>query len=114
MKKLSVVLLLIAIVTSGCFHLHTYSSGKLKQVSMSQGSGSKKFTVEKKWINMFVGGLVGNEVDVDELIVKEIGPGKTISNVKVDTKMSFLNGLVSFFTFNIYTPFSMEITGTYK
>ena len=75
---------------------------------------SKTFEVKKGWINMWLWGLVGKDIAVDELIAKEIGDGNRVQNVKIDTQMSFLNGLVDFVTLGIYSPQSIKITGDYQ
>jgi hypothetical protein len=60
-------------------------------------------TIEKKWASGWIFGLV---------------PPKTVETAakcpsgvsKVETRLSFLNGLVSLLTFSIYTPMEIRVT----
>lgn len=59
--------------------------------------------IEEEWAHSFVFGLVPPE---------EIEASDECSNgvAKVETQISFLNGLVSGLTFNLYTPMTIKVT----
>jgi len=85
-------LVFASIVVSGCFH---------QQVVTGKDPGST--VIENKWATSLVYGLV------PPLIVEtaEECPNGVAS---VETKISFLNGLVGGLTLNIYTPMTVKVT----
>lgn len=95
MKRLVSLLLIpvFALALSGCFHAEV-TTGK-------QPSGQ---TIEKPWATGFVFGLAmpGAKIDAAQQCPNGVA--------KVDTKQSFLNGLVAGFTFNLYSPMSVTVT----
>lgn len=117
--KYKVGLIMIAfLLVTGCYHFHHKAGSAENVISMHDAKleqkTAKTFEVKKDWVGMWVYGLVGKDVPVDKWIAEEIGEGKTVTNVAIDTKMSFLNGLVHMLTIGIYTPQSVKITGEYK
>ncbi len=59
--------------------------------------------IEEEWAHSFVFGLVPpNEVEASSECPNGVA--------KVETQISFLNGLVSGLTFNLYTPMSIKVT----
>jgi hypothetical protein len=84
--------LAVLLSSVGCFHASV-------ETGMKPGSD----TIEKDWAASFVFGLVPPET-VESQSKCPVGVSK------VETRHSFLNALVSFFTLQIYTP--MEITVT--
>ena len=84
--------LLAALLLAGCYHVTVLTS-----------AAPPGKHVNKEWQNSFVSGLVPPQ----ELNVKDECPqGVT----KVETERSFLNSLVSFLTWSIYTPMHTEVT----
>lgn len=59
-------------------------------------------TVEKSFAPGFIFGLVGPTVDVSDQCTNGVA--------KVQTKLSFVNMLVSNITFGLYTPMNIEVT----
>ncbi len=118
-----VMLVAVALMMSGCYHFHHSAGLSQKNVAMSPVNGKsngkrnavpKAFKVEKKWVPMWVWGLKGKDIPVDDWIAKEIGPNKEVTNVSIDTKASFLNGLLHTVTLGIYCPQTVTIAGEYK
>lgn len=106
---------MVILFCSSCYHFHHTAGDAQRSISMTRTSGgTKAFTVQKGWVSMWLWGLVGKDVPTDQWIAEEIGKDKKISNLKIDTKMSFLNGLVNIVTFGIYAPQSVKLTGEYQ
>lgn len=84
--------LLLATVLGGCYH-----------ATIDTGVKPSTTTIEKKWASGWIFGLV---------------PPKTVETAsqcpsgvsKVETQLSFLNGLVSLLTLSIYTPMDIRVT----
>lgn len=91
MKKL--VLLGSVLVLSGCFH-----------ASIETGAAPSATVIEKPWAPSFVYGLVPPST----VETQEKCGAKGVS--KVETRISFLNGLVSGLTFSLFTPMSIKVT----
>jgi hypothetical protein len=85
-------LLLAAVLLGGCYH-----------VTVVTASPPTATTVNKEWQNSFVYGLV----PPPELNVKEQCPQGV---AKVETERSFINGLVTWLTWDIYTPMHVQVT----
>ena len=115
-NKMVGLLVLGALFVQGCLHLSYSAKGGMEKVVAMHGVNDqgKEFKVQKDWVSMWIYGLVGKEVPVDEWIAQEIGKDRTAFNVKIESQMSFLNGLVNMITFGIYSPQSIKITGEYK
>lgn len=89
----SIVVLLTALVASGCYH-----------VNVSTGIAPGGTQVQEKWAPSWIVGLVSPD-PVDARA--QCGNSGV---ARVESRISFLNGLVSVLTANIFTP--MEITVT--
>lgn len=113
MKTILIISCLAALAGNGCYHFHHSAGATQQSVDMQPERATNQFTIKKNWVNMWAWGLVGKDIQVDELIAKEIGTDKAVTNLRIDTKMSFLNGLVNLLTLGIYTPQSLEINGEY-
>ncbi|HSH75187.1 MAG TPA: Bor family protein [Longimicrobiales bacterium] len=91
--KRTVLLLIVATMASACYHA---------TVNTGVAPGSRQ--IEQPWAKAFVFGLVPPD-PMDAMA--ECGSQGV---ARVETQISFLNGLVSMLTFSIFTP--MEITVT--
>ena len=85
-------LILGALLLTGCYH-----------VTVISGTSPSPTVVDKPWQNSFVYGLV----PPPELNVKEQCPNGV---QKVETELSFVNGLVGALTWSLYTPIHARIT----
>jgi len=92
MRTKSLVLVLGVLSLTGCYHITVVS-----------GTSPAPTVVDKPWQNSFVYGLV----PPPELNVKEQCPNGV---QKVETEMSFVNGLVGALTWSLYTPIHAKIT----
>src|SRR5687768_4299844 len=91
--RLTAAALLCAALTSACY-----------RVTVTTGAAPAATVVDKPWANGFVFGLVPPPpVDVAQEC-----PGGNVS--KVVTQQSFLNGLATAVTWNIYTPMQITVT----
>ena len=87
------VAVMLAAVTTGCFH-----------ASVTTGLRPSGETVEDKWTDSFISGLVPpNTVAAGSIC----GEGRIAC---VDTRVSFLNQFVSFLTLGIYSPMEIVVT----
>lgn len=91
MKKL--LLFGSVLVLSGCFH-----------ASIETGAAPSAMVIEKPWAPAFVYGLVPPPTVQTQA---QCG-AKGVS--KVETRISFLNGLVSGLTFSLFTPMHIKVT----
>ena len=87
-----VLLLALAFIFSSCYHA---------QITTDKAPSSQ--VIEKPWANSFIFGLVPPKV-------VETASECPDGLAKVETKQSFLNGLVSGLTFSIYTPMHIKVT----
>ena len=77
---------------AGCYH-----------VTVTTGAPESPTVVDRPWQNSFVYGLVPPpEINVAESCPQGVA--------KVETELSFLNGLVGAVTWSIYTPMHARIT----
>jgi hypothetical protein len=116
-KKVFVVFALVALLgLSGCYHMHHTVGSAQKSVTMHDANliNSKNFEIKKAWVSMWLWGLVGKDINVDQIISREIGDKKQISKLTIDSQMSFLNGLVNMITVGIYSPMEVTLKGEYK
>lgn len=91
-RHCSVFLLGLVAVLSGCYH-----------ATIETGAKPSTATVEKKWASGWVFGLVPPKT-----LETQAKCGTGVS--KVETRLSFLNMLVSALTLNIYTPMDIRVT----
>lgn len=89
----TVLVATLALLLGGCYH-----------ATVNTGVTPGTQTIERPWAKSFVYGLVPPDA-VDAM--SECGQAGV---ARVETRISFLNGLVSVLTFSIFTP--MEITVT--
>lgn len=90
-KSIITAVLFVGLLFSGCYNA--------KVVTNEEPSAK---IVENDFAHGFVFGLVGPTVDVSEECTNGVA--------KVDTKLSFVNMLVSNLTFGLYTPMSVTVT----
>lgn len=93
MKRTTRVALALALVSSmACFH-----------AIITTGRAESSTVVDKPWASGWVFGLVPPDpLDVSDQCKSGVA--------KVETQRSFLNALVSFITFQIYTPMDIKVT----
>lgn len=92
MRRLRIPALLIAVVCAGCYH-----------VTVVTGAPPAPQVVDKEWQMSWVIGLVPPpELNVKDQCTKGVS--------KVETEQSFLNGLVRYITYNIFTPMHTTVT----
>lgn len=78
-------------------------SGACYHATMETGAVPTSTVIEKEWANSFIYGLVPPET---------ISSAEQCKNgvAKVETELSFLNGLVAALTAGIYTPMHIRVT----
>ena len=91
MRRLT-LLLAAAALCGGCYH-----------VTVLTGATPGTQTIDKEWQHSFIIGLVPPaEIDAGSVCKSGVA--------KVETERSFLNGLVSAITYNIYSPIHATVT----
>lgn len=90
MRKLA--LLLVVVVLSGCFH-----------AQITTGLTPAAQTIEKPWAMSFIYGLIPPPIT-------ETAAQCPRGVSKVETRISFLNGLVAGLTFSLVTPMEIRVT----
>lgn len=93
MRPVKFILLLVTVIfLSSCYHAQIFTE--------AEPSGQ---VIDEPWAHSFIFGLVPP---------KEIRTASECPNgvAKVETQISFLNGLVSAITFQIYTPMHITVT----
>ena len=90
-RRLSLALLVLSLPLAACY-----------RVTVNTGAPAASQSLERPWHNSFVYGLVPPPV---------INTASTCPNgiSKVVTQHSFVNGLVSFLTFSLYTPIDARV-----
>jgi hypothetical protein len=94
MRRTSIAFLTLSVALAGCFHV-TVTAGPQPTAATT--------VVDVPFSHSFVYGLV----PPPEINVKDKCPGGVS---KVETKQSFVNGLVSFLTWSLYTPVHVTVT----
>ncbi len=93
MKKLLILAILgFGLVLTGCYH-----------AQITTGKSPSGQTVERAWAHGWLFGLVPPSVTN---VAQECPNGVA----RVETMISFANGLASMITFNLYTPMSISVT----
>jgi hypothetical protein len=85
-------LALVVVVLSGCFH-----------AQINTGMAPSAQVIEKPWAMSFVYGLIPPPIT-------ETAAQCPRGVSKVETRISFLNGLVAGLTFSIVTPMEIKVT----
>ena len=114
-SRLVVFALFVLIVfLQGCYTMHqvgTTSNAGIEITNMEKASSMGQFS-SKKWVHHFIFGLVSPaDTGVEKLISEAVRSkgGTRAVNVKMKYQMSFVNGLLSFITFTLYSPFGVII-----
>jgi hypothetical protein len=82
----------LAVVASGCYH-----------ATVDTGRAPSGVVVENQWAHSFIGGLVPpSTVNVAQDCPQGVS--------RVETQLSFLNGLIGGLTWGIYTPMTIRVT----
>ncbi|MAL17905.1 MAG: hypothetical protein CL670_06525 [Balneola sp.] len=94
--KISKAILLLTLISTftltGCFH-----------ATVETGKAASNEVIEQPWALSFVYGLIPPAtVDASEKCTNGVA--------KVETQISFLNGLVSAITFSLVTPMNIKVT----
>ena len=82
-----------ALLLMGCFH-----------ATIQTAAAPSTTVIENQWAHSFVYGLVPPST-----VQTQAGCGPK-GVAKVETQISFLNGLVSALTFSLYTPMTIKVT----
>jgi hypothetical protein len=91
MRRRVIALMVAAAALSGCYHVTVISAAPSPTV------------VDKPWQHSFVIGLVPPaEINTFDQCASGVA--------KVETEISFVNGLVAFLTQSIYTPMHVRVT----
>jgi hypothetical protein len=85
-------LLLLAAALVGCYH-----------ATIETGAKPSTVTIEQHWASGWIFGLVPPKT-------VETAAKCTTGVARIETQLSFVNMLVSFFTLNIYTPMDIRVT----
>lgn len=115
--KLTVYLFVLALFCAqGCYTLHqvgTPTDEAIEITNTDNATPIRHFTRTKK-VNHFVFGLVSpDDAGIERIVsdaVKLEGGTKAV-NVRMKYQLKFVDGLVSFITLGIYTPFTLSIEG---
>ncbi|HKA65435.1 MAG TPA: Bor family protein [Methyloceanibacter sp.] len=92
MRRMLPLCALMLIAVAGCYH-----------VTVETGLQPSAQVVEKEWAHGFVFGLVPpNTIETKEKCLKGVA--------KFESQQSFVNGLASFLTSGLYTPFNVKVT----
>lgn len=93
MHRLAIVfLVLVALTISGCYH-----------ATVVTGEQPGTQTIEERWATSFINGLVPPEtIDATQQCNNGVA--------RVETRLPFLNQIVTGLTFGIYSPMSITVT----
>jgi len=100
MKKALVLVLSIAILTTGCFTLNYSSSASSKPVSFTgEVKGQRTHFTEEKWIWYAVWGLVPiSDNDIEKSLVEPRTAQGAVQNLSIKSEITVINWLVNMFT----------------
>jgi hypothetical protein len=111
MRKLLVIVLSIALLTASCYTLNYSGSASAKPVSFTgEVRGQRTPFTEEKWIwYAFWGLLPISDNDIEKSLIEPRTAGGAVQNLSIKSEISFLNGLVNFFT-GIVTIVAQTVT----
>jgi len=102
-------------VLSGCANLTIDNGSLTNHVQVNPVRGSEynlKKTIEvERWNHYFVFQLVPEEHELESLIGPELDPGDIVTDLKIEKKTTFVNGLICALVGPIYCPDTLIITG---
>ena len=109
-------LVLLVLSTHGCYTLNQAGSPIQEAIELTnaeQARAVSHFTKTKR-VNHFVYGLVSPEdAGVEKLVsdaVKAAGGSRAV-NVRIKYQLTFVDGLITYLTLGIYSPFSLTVNG---
>jgi hypothetical protein len=111
MRKVLVLVLAIALLTTGCYTLNYSSSASSKPVSFTgEVKGQRTHFSEEKWIWYALWGLVPiSDNDVEKSLIEPRTAGGAVQSLSVKSEVSALNWLVNIFT-GIVTIYVQTVT----
>ncbi|MBI4735291.1 MAG: hypothetical protein HY766_04410 [candidate division NC10 bacterium] len=100
MRKMLVLVLGIALLTTGCYTLNYSSSASSKPVSFTgEVKGQRTHFSEEKWIWYAIWGLVPiSDNDIEKSLVEPRTAGGAVQNLPTKSEVTPLNWLVNIFT----------------
>lgn len=118
MKKLKVIFcLVLPFLVQGCYTLNQVGAPTTEnglEITNSEKTASTKHFSQTKSVDHFVLGLISPEDGgVEQILsnVKHDNSGAKVVNVKMKYQQTFVDGLLSFLTAGIYTPFTLTVEG---
>ncbi len=101
----------VAFVLSGCSTLH-YTAQDQPMINLKPVEGAQEdFQYEDRY-NFFLWGLTPGEVEVDVTkIALENGAPNGLSEVRIEEKVTFVDGLLNAITLGIYAPRTVTVEG---
>ena len=100
MRKVLVLVLGIALLSTSCYTLNYSSSASSKPVSFTgEVRGQRTPFIEKKWIWYALWGLVPiSDNDIEKSLVDPRTAGGPVQSLSIKSEMSGLNFLINIFT----------------
>jgi hypothetical protein len=111
MRKVLVLTLGIALLTTSCFTLNYSNSASSKPVSFTgEVKGQRTRFSEEKWIWYALWGLIPiSDNDIEKSLIEPRTAGGAVQNLSVKSEVSPLNWLANLF-FGVVTIWSQTVT----
>lgn len=100
MRKAVVALLVVALLSTGCYTLNYSSSASSKPVSFTgEVKGQRTHFTEEKWVWYALWGLISiSDNDIEKSLVEPRTAGGAVQNLAMKSEVTPLNWLVNIFT----------------
>ena len=100
MRKVLVLVLAIALLTTSCYTLTYSSSASSKPVSFTGDvKGQRTHFSEEKWIWYALWGLVPiSDTDIEKSLIEPRTVGGAVQNLSIKSEITAMNWLVNLFT----------------
>ena len=113
MNKIAMFSVLGMLLFTGCQSMTYTIDPKLGTASGAPtGPAVKQVEIIRTSHYLWWGLVTANAADINQLAKQQMKPGQVLSDIVIEEKNTFLNGLCAFGTYGIYRPRSIMITGT--
>ena len=100
MRKVLVLALAVALLTTSCFTLQYSSSPSLKPISFTgEQKGQRTHFSEEKWIWYALWGLIPiSDNDIEKSLIEPRAAGGAVQNLSIKSELSGVNFFTNLFT----------------
>jgi hypothetical protein len=100
MRKALVLILVMGLLTTGCYTLNYSSSTSSKPISFTgEVKGQLTHFSEEKWIWYAIWGLIPiSDIDIEKSLIEPRAAGGAVQNLSIKSELGAMNFLANIFT----------------